>query len=69
MTEPGLTAPSIGEIELSKDERLFVVLDGRIKISMQMKSDDGRQWVTLSDICLDVDEARKLTALLLDMVV
>jgi len=64
-----MTAPSIGEIELSKDERLFVVLDGRVKIIMQMLSDDGRQWVTLSDICLDVGEARKLAALLVDMVV
>ena len=64
-----MTTPSIGEIELGKDERLFVVLDGRVKISMQMLSDDGRQWVTLSDICLDIDEARKLAALLVDMVV
>jgi len=64
-----VTTPSIGEIELGKDERLFVVLDGRVKISMQMLSDDGRQWVTLSDICLDIDEARKLAALLVDMVV
>jgi len=67
--EIGPTAPSIGEIELDKDERLFVVLDGRVKISMQMKSDDGRQWVTLSDICLDIDEARRLAELLVDMVV
>jgi hypothetical protein len=29
----------------------------------------SKQWVTLSDICLDVGEARKLTAMLLDMVV
>lgn len=69
LCDVGKPVPSIGEIELSADERLFVTLDGRVKISMQALSDDGQQWVTLSDICLDVDEARKLCELLLEMVV